>query len=197
MVLFDWFLIAVTILLKNTKFLILIVALSLAILQISENIVLVEKSNFNASQNFTTSETTDILSEWLWHNNTRCNSYSHDLPHLNNSFVGRSEEMMKVIQLMNAAHIVSINGAPGFGKSQLAIHVGYEMVSRDTNVRYIDAVDKLSYLKAFDTESLKSADISHKLKTRKQNKINKRSTSKNLSKKSSSLLAPSVYTRLS
>ena len=135
--------------------------------------MLVEKSDFNTSQNFTTSEATEI-SEWHWHNTTRCSSHSHDLPHSNNLFVGRNEEMMKVIQLLNVAHIISINGAPGFGKSQLAIHVGYEMVSRGTNVRYIDAVDKLSYLKTFGVETQENARVhkstTHKQKTRTKQK---------------------------
>lgn len=188
------YLTVLTFLLRKRRYLFVIAALTLVLIspQTSDN-MLVDRINFNTSQNFT-SEDTDI-SEWLWHNDTKCYSHSHDLPYSNNSFVGRHEEMMEVIQLMNAAHIIGINGAPGFGKSQLAIHVGYEMVSRGTNVRYIDAVDKLSYLNAFvrGTEPLKS-DSSNKFKARKlkQNKAKHYTNMKSLSKKSSSLHTPLI-----
>lgn len=122
--------------------------------QTTDNVYTYKYGNSSASKHLT-SEVID-LSEWLWINNTRCDSLSHDLPRSNDLFVGRSDDMMKIGQLMNIAHIISINGAPGFGKSQLAIHVGYEMLKRGTNVRYIDAVEKLSYLKTFNVESAKT-----------------------------------------
>ena len=40
-------------------------------------------------------------------------------------------------------HIVNINGAPGFGKSTLAIHVGYEITKNGTYVRYINMEDRV------------------------------------------------------
>lgn len=70
-----------------------------------------------------TSSDTDIAT-WLWINKTKCGSVSYDLPYSNSPFVGRKREKAEIIQLMNRAHIVSINGAPGFGKSLLAINVG-------------------------------------------------------------------------
>jgi archaellum biogenesis ATPase FlaH len=92
------------------------------------------------------------LASWIWSNKTKCGSVSYDLPYLNSPFIGRKKEMARMIYLMNTAHIVSINGAPGFGKSLLAMNVGYEMIRHGTTVRYIDAMDKLSHLRVF-TES--------------------------------------------
>ena len=65
----------------------------------------------------------------------------HDL------FVGRENDVEEVVRRVASAHIVNINGAPGFGKSTLAIHVGYELVKKGTSVRYINVEDKLSLLK--------------------------------------------------
>lgn len=59
---------------------------------------------------------------------------------------------------MSIAHIININGAPGFGKSLLAIQTGYEMVWRGSTVRYIDAADKFLASKYFDMESTSSEE---------------------------------------
>ena len=83
-------------------------------------------------------------------NQTPCESHYvfHDLPFLNNShtFIGREDEMLKVINMLNTVHIVGIHGAPGFGKSVLAIHIGYKMIDQRARVRYVDAIDKFSHL---------------------------------------------------
>ena len=69
-----------------------------------------------------------------------CSSPESDLPIIHPLFVGRENEvLLKVAR----AHIVNINGAPGFGKSTLAIHVGYEVVKNGTSVRYINVEEKL------------------------------------------------------
>ena len=88
-------------------------------------------------------------------NQTLCTDVfvSHDLPTIANEiFVGREEELREVIKMMDTVHIVGIHGAPGFGKSTLAIYVGYEMVhTRGAMVRYIDVVEKFSHLTSIDT----------------------------------------------
>ena len=90
-------------------------------------------------------------------NQTPCESdfIFHDLPFLNDNhiFVGREEEMLKVINMMNTVHIVGIHGAPGFGKSALAIRIGYKLIDQSVRVRYVDAIDKFSHL-----VSIKSAE---------------------------------------
>ena len=109
----------------------------------------------------------------LFWNRTRCDSVSHDLPIINSPFVGREIEMSRTIQQMNVAHIININGAPGFGKSLLAIHIGYEMVRQGRTVRYIDAADKFFASKVFDVEP-KSSDKQGKTK---QTTVNSKSFS--------------------
>lgn len=84
------------------------------------------------------------LAGLFWINQPKCDSVYHDLPIINSPFVGREVEMNKVIHYINTntAHIININGAPGFGKSLLVIHVGYEMLKQGSTVRYIDAFEK-------------------------------------------------------
>ena len=86
-------------------------------------------------------------------NKSRCDSVSHDLPIMNSHFIGREVEMAMILQQINIAHIINVNGAPGFGKSLLAIHTGYQMVQRGSTVRYIDAADKFTACKFDITES--------------------------------------------
>ena len=53
-----------------------------------------------------------------------------------------------MISMMASAHIININGAPGIGKSTLAIQVGYKvMIENGTSVRYINMNEKLSLFK--------------------------------------------------
>ena len=52
-------------------------------------------------------------------------------------FVGREKDTHQILLRVARAHIININGAPGFGKSTLAIHVGYEIFKSGTSVRYI------------------------------------------------------------
>ena len=51
--------------------------------------------------------------------------------------------MNHVLHRVASAHIVNINGAPGFGKSTLVIHVGYEILKNGSSVRYINIEDKV------------------------------------------------------
>ncbi len=66
-----------------------------------------------------------------------------DLPVLNPDlpFVGREREVAEISSYMHSelVYVIGVHGPPAFGKSTLAIHVGYEMVKRGTSVRYVDA----------------------------------------------------------
>ena len=76
---------------------------------------------------------------------TRCGLVEMDLPKVDSEiFVGRENDTRTVVGMMASAYIANINGAPGIGKSALAIHVGYEMITNGTSVRYIDMDDKFS-----------------------------------------------------
>ena len=71
-----------------------------------------------------------------------------DLPTLYQElFVGRENDVRQVLDRVTRAHIVNINGAPGFGKSALAIHLGHEIVRNGTSVRYINVEDKVSSMR--------------------------------------------------
>ena len=77
-------------------------------------------------------------------NSTRnCSFPESDLPMIHSLFVGRENDVNQALHKVATSHIVNINGAPGFGKSTLAIHVGYEVVKNGTSVRYINVEDKM------------------------------------------------------
>ena len=118
------------------------------------------------------SNSTD-LAGLFWMNRPRCDSVSHDLPIIKSPFVGREVEMNRIMHYIhtNTAHIININGAPGFGKSSLAIHIGYEMVKEGSTVRYIDAVDKLANSKHFSNSGLQDQTEKHKVMDSKKESI--------------------------
>lgn len=64
------------------------------------------------------------------------------LPYPATKFVGRQQEVSELLDLLqyttDSPRIVSITGAPGFGKSTLAIHVGHMLADRGINVIYIN-----------------------------------------------------------
>ena len=93
------------------------------------------------------------------------NSISHDLPTTSSPFVGREGDIAKLSELMNNAHIININGAPGFGKSMLAIHVGHDMAKRGTSVRYVDVVDKFSLIQTFRSDMFTRDNDEHRHQT--------------------------------
>ena len=66
-----------------------------------------------------------------------------DLPKLNGPFVGREKQVNEIVRYLKSesVHIVSIYGPPAFGKSTLAIHVGYKMIGSGVPVRYIDMTE--------------------------------------------------------
>ena len=67
----------------------------------------------------------------------------HNLPFLDPSlpFVGRESDVRNVTDILvsNRVSIVGISGSPAFGKSTLAIHIGYEVVKNHITVGYINA----------------------------------------------------------
>ena len=66
-----------------------------------------------------------------------------DLPKLSGPFVGRGKQVNEIVRYLKSesVHIVSIYGPPAFGKSTLAIHVGYKMTKSGVPVRYIDMTE--------------------------------------------------------
>jgi archaellum biogenesis ATPase FlaH len=80
---------------------------------------------------------------------TKCNPPGYDLPaiHHDDFFVGRENDISMVVNMTANTHIININGAPGIGKSTLAIHVGYELLRNGTSVRYINMGEKISSFK--------------------------------------------------
>ena len=69
-----------------------------------------------------------------------CSSPESDLPIIHPLFAGRENDVHQVLLEVARAHIVNINGAPGFGKSTLAIHVSYEVVKNGTSVESMTEV---------------------------------------------------------
>ena len=53
-------------------------------------------------------------------------------------FVQEEDNVHQVLSKIARAHVININDAPGFGKSTLAIHVGYELVKNEISVLYIN-----------------------------------------------------------
>ena len=84
-----------------------------------------------------------------------------DLPKLNSSFIGREANMthLERVLLSDSVHVLGINGPPGFGKSSLAIHLGWRMRKNQCfTVGYIDLEREheiLSYVvEAFNEQRL-------------------------------------------
>ena len=73
----------------------------------------------------------------------------HNLPSAPDPFIGRNIKVKQIMAFLkgNDIDIISINGPPAFGKSSLAIHVGYSTLSSGMNVSYIDASESLQIFK--------------------------------------------------
>lgn len=69
-------------------------------------------------------------------------SRNNDLPKAAELFVGREQDLKNATDKLSSYSVVNINGAPGFGKSQLAIQAGHVLVDT-VPVRYITADEKL------------------------------------------------------
>ena len=96
---------------------------------------------------------------------TKCNPPGFDLPtiHHNDFFIGRGNDISMVISMMAYAHIININGAPGIGKSTLAIHVGYKLLRNGTSVRYINMGEKISLFKGSMNSNERFSTVVHDL----------------------------------
>ena len=64
----------------------------------------------------------------------------HNLPSPPTPFSGRERELEEITSLIHndKKDIISIHGPPAFGKSALAVHVGYSMLHLGIDVKYID-----------------------------------------------------------
>jgi len=84
-----------------------------------------------------------------------------DLPMLNGLFVGRENQVNEIVRYLKSesVNIVSIYGPPAFGKSTLAIHVGYKMVESGVPVRYIDMTESMFALFGRSTRSWKDQSL--------------------------------------
>lgn len=88
-----------------------------------------------------------------------CHVY-HDLPLSKSIFMGRESETSKVIKLIiDGTHLINICGSPGFGKSSLAINVGYKMIEHRSSVRYINVAEAFSDIESFSGTYGKSSDF--------------------------------------
>ena len=135
-----------------------------------------------------------IMSQSFNDSQTNCNHSESDLPDsglpsilYNDIFVGRENDMCAVINKIMIANIVNINGAPGFGKSALAIHVGHQILKNGISVRYINVADKFTSM-SFDMSSETSLDDINGKIDKKQELVNQM---KFLSLRSSALSSPS------
>ena len=84
-----------------------------------------------------------------------------DLPMLNGPFVGRENQVNEIVRYLKSesVNIVSIYGPPAFGKSTLAIHVGYKMIASGVPVRYIDMTESMFALFGRSTRSWKDQSL--------------------------------------
>ncbi len=84
---------------------------------------------------------------------THCNPHDkssivedNDLPVLNPDmpFIGRDKELAEIASYLrsDSVYVIGIHGPPAFGKSTLAIHVGWEMVKTGIPVRYVEVSER-------------------------------------------------------
>ena len=73
----------------------------------------------------------------------------HNLPSAPDPFIGRKNEVEQIMALLegNEIDIISINGPPAFGKSALAIHVGYSALGSGMDVFFIDVSESHHFFK--------------------------------------------------
>ena len=84
----------------------------------------------------------DILSQLRYQLNL---IKSRSLPYPSKTFVGRDQELNELSEFVNFANstyrIINIVGAPGIGKSTLAMHVGHHMLAGGVEVHYVNMAD--------------------------------------------------------
>ena len=77
-----------------------------------------------------------------------------DLPSVDSFFVGRELDLFEIAAKIKNSSVVNINGAPGFGKSRLAIEVGSKLHKGYAPVRYISVDEKFLAQYAFPLNSV-------------------------------------------
>ena len=106
---------------------------------------------------------TTVVDTSFNHSKRKCefnNLPGSDLPALSQEvFVGREVDVQEVFNKVTTAHIININGAPGFGKSALAVQVGYKVIRNGTSVRYLNLEDKLSLFKFFKSQEVTNPEV--------------------------------------
>ncbi len=124
-------------LLKLTlRFLVVMVALACIV-----NQALTQHGHWDVSSNASTdSPNAGLALRRLHHKCDENNVPPINLKQLYDPFVGRESNMIYLEQklLTGSVHVLGINGPPGFGKSTLAIHLGWKMVHNCFTVGYID-----------------------------------------------------------
>ena len=90
---------------------------------------------------------------------------SRSLPYPSKNFVGRQEKLEELTEYISFSNdnflIVNVIGAPGIGKSTLAIHVGHKMIAAGVAVHYVDIAELPSeqVLQVLAEKILESAQI--------------------------------------
>ena len=65
---------------------------------------------------------------------------SYYLPIITQKLIGREADMDTVMNYLNEVKLVTLYGSPGFGKSELALHIGHELLKKGTDVIYLKVV---------------------------------------------------------
>ena len=103
-------------------------------------------------------------------NTVGCNQTGHDLPGLYDIFVDRKNDINEIVSKVLSTNIVNINGAPGFGKSSVAIRSGYRLVlEKNISVRYIN-LDEISHVLSMESDKTPSLKIRPHYTTRMEHK---------------------------
>ena len=62
---------------------------------------------------------------------------SQSLPFINHELIGRESEKSDIIESLRKVDLFILYGPPGFGKSEIILHVGHEMLESGYDVHYI------------------------------------------------------------
>jgi predicted ATPase/DNA-binding CsgD family transcriptional regulator len=68
----------------------------------------------------------------------------HNLPVETTRFIGRQRETADVIRLLGSARLLTLTGPPGTGKTRLAVHVAWEMISAFQDGVYLVSLAPIS-----------------------------------------------------
>ena len=62
---------------------------------------------------------------------------SQSLPFINHKLIGRESEKSDIIESLRERNLVILYGVPGFGKSEIILHIGHEILESGYDVHYI------------------------------------------------------------